>query len=205
MNSSTDNFEKHPLGLLYKTSRLIVFFGNAHADEEAIQKEFPQLHFQKIKQTHSDTVVKASDNVIEADSHYSAVKNSALLIRTADCLPVLISCQQTSRVAAVHAGWKGVANRIALKTIERLNATGSSESDFQIWIGPHILQNSFEIDLEVLKQLELATFKMKRSDYCFEENNKYFVDLNKIVLSQIVEATRKPAKVHFLNLILKPT
>ena len=199
MNSFTDNFETTALGLYLKTDRSFVFFGNASADAEAIQKEFGHLHFQRIKQIHSDTIVEASNDIVEADAHFTESKNTALLIRSADCLPVLIYCNETGRVAAVHAGWKGVANQIILKTIERLKSTGSGASDFQIWIGPHILQKSFEVDLEVLRQLDLATYKLKRSDYAFEENNKYHVDLNRIAASQIYEATGKPTKINFLN------
>ena len=203
MNNCTAEFENHNLGLVLKSKRFFLFFGNAKGDAESITKEFSKFHFQNIKQIHSNTVVDSSDRANQADAHYTELKNTALFIKSADCLPVLVFCHQTGRVAAAHAGWKGVANQIVIKTLTQLQQTGSTLMHFEIWIGPHILQNSFEVDLDVLKQLELSTYKLKRSDYSFEKNQKYFVDLNKIVMSQIREVTSVEVPVHFIDVDTK--
>lgn len=194
------------LGLSLETENLKILFGNKKSSIESLKKEYPDLHFQRIKQTHSDLTVQSSDEVVEADGHYTSVKKNALLISTADCLPVLLFCSETNRVASIHAGWKGVANQIVPKTLYQLIESGSKSKRFQIWIGPHILQSSFEIDLDVMKQLEAATQNLSLDQYSYEQNSKFHVNLKKIVLSQIEKITspsNKDVVVHYLDVNTK--
>lgn len=197
------NFEKSELGLTYKNSAIQIFFGNKKSILENIKSAFPHLHPQRIKQTHSDIVVQASDQLVEADAHFSSEKSKGLLISTADCLPVMIYCSQTKKAAAVHAGWKGVANQIVLKTLNRFIDNGSSLKQFEIWIGPHILQDSFEIEVDVLKQLENASNGLQRNQYSFEKNSKFYVDLNQIVTSQIKQVAGESTVVHLIDIDTK--
>lgn len=200
------NLERSEIGFFQKTDSVFIFFGNRCSSLSSIQTAFPNLEVQRIKQTHSDIVVAASDQIAEADSHFSSLAQKALIISTADCLPVLIHCSQTKRIAAIHAGWKGVVNQIVLKTLKKLIETGSSNMQFQIWIGPHILQSSFEIDLDVMKQLESSAFSLPEEKYAYQKDSKYYADLNQIVFSQIAHVT-KPAKenvsIHCLEIDTK--
>jgi YfiH family protein len=203
MNKLKSDFEKQDLGLFLKTERLFLFFGNRHGTRDGIEKKFPDLDFHRIRQTHSDIVIDSSEQIFEADAHYTEKKNTALFISSADCLPVLIFCAQTNRVASVHAGWKGVANQIVAKALNQLAATGSTHKVFQIWIGPHILQKSFEVDLDVLKLLEASAYNLDRKLYCEEKNNKYYVDLDQIVHSQIQHVANPSTAVEFLGIDTK--
>lgn len=193
------NFEKTKIGLSVETDLLQIFFGNKNSSLDSIQKHFPGLHLQRIKQTHSDITVQASEKIVEADGHFTSHFQKALIISTADCMPILIFCAQTKRVAAVHAGWKGVANQIVLKTLKQLISSGSSQKSFEFWIGPHILQSSFEVDLDVLKQLESAAYHLKTDEIAFAKNNKFYVDLNKIVYSQIEEFADSNSVIHLFD------
>lgn len=193
-------FSKSDFGFSYQTNHFHIFFGNRFF----IQEKF-QYRFLKIKQTHSDLVVanSSSSELVEADAHYSGEKMSALLIATADCLPIMIYCQQTKRVAAVHAGWKGVANQILYKTLKKLIATGSDKSLFNIFIGPHILQQSFEVDEDVFFNLQKSQFGLIESDYSFFQNNKYYVNLDKIITSQILEACKATPEIQTISIDTK--
>lgn len=197
------NLENTEIGLTFKNSAFQILFGNKNSSVENIKNAYPQLHLQKIKQTHSDIVVQSSNATVEADGHFSSEKKTGLLISTADCLPVLIFCSQTKRVASVHAGWKGVANQIVLKTLRRFVETGSTQKIFELWIGPHILQNSFEIELDVLKQLAAASYGLNQSEYCNEKNSKFYVDLNQIVISQIAQIADKKTAINFVEVDTK--
>jgi len=180
-------FKNTEVGLFLETNSVQILFGNKSSTLENIQKHFPLLHFQRIKQTHSDICVQASDQIVEADGHFTASKNNALIISTADCAPVLIRCLQTNRIASVHAGWKGVANQIVLKTLRQLILTGSSQKKFEFWIGPHILQSSFEVDTDVFQMLAASAYNLSEKDFSYEKNSKFYVDLKKIIFSQIEE------------------
>ena len=135
---SNFQFLESELGLTLQSDKVICFFGKKFATLERIKSHFTGLSFQRIKQTHSDLILESSDQVYEADAHYTSARQKALIISTADCLPVFVHCKQTNRVAAIHAGWKGVANQIVFKTLQKLIQTGSSEKRFETWIGPHI-------------------------------------------------------------------
>lgn len=184
-------------------NEVFVYFGDSRNSLESIQAAYPKLAIKKIRQTHSDLVVEASDSVTEADAHYTSEINSALLIATADCMPIMIYCSQTRRVAAIHAGWRGIANRITEKTLEKLITTGSSKKEFQIWVGPHILQNSFEIDQEAYELLLNAQSGLAENEFMYKLNSKYHVALKKILAAQIELVAPGTTKLLFLDIDTK--
>ena len=184
-------------------NEVLVFFGNTQDSLNSIQAKHPSLTLKKIFQTHSDRVVEASDEVFEADAHYTAEANSALLIATADCLPIMVYCRQTRRVAAIHAGWRGIANRIAEKTLQKLIDSGSTKKEFQIWVGPHILQNSFEIDQDAYELLVSAQSGLAESEFAYRANSKYYVALKKILESQVENAAPGTANLLILDIDTK--
>lgn len=202
--------EPNNLGLVVKRPQFICNFGNTKAEIAELKQAYPNFNLLRVRQTHSDIIVKAEfrpetpyEQLIEADAHYSSTPNQALLIATADCMPIMIYCAQTHRAAAVHAGWRGVANKITEKTLNKLIETGSTEKRFEIFVGPSILQNSFEIDEDVFNILKQSQYNLKDSDYSQHNNNKHYVDLTKIVLSQINLATENKAKTYFCNIDTK--
>lgn len=166
-------------------NKAFVFFGGIHEPLAKFQIDFPNFQPKKIRQTHSDIVVEASDNLYEADAHYTSQTNAALLVSSADCMPIMIYCRQTHRVAAVHAGWRGIANKITEKMLQKLIASGSTKKQFQIWVGPHILQNSFAVDKPVCDVLTQAQHGITTQEYIQERNNKFYISLKNILISQI--------------------
>lgn len=204
MDSSLSRaFTESALGLALQTDKLLLFFGSKNATIENLKTSYPDLTFRKIKQTHSDIFVENSVELVEADAHFTTFKNTALLISSADCLPILVYCHQTERVASIHAGWKGVSNQIVFKSLKKLIATGSTEKKFSFWIGPHIQQNSFEIEFAVLQQLKISAYNLKLNQYSQEKDQKYYVDLNQIVSSQITAASKKENFKWFSNIDTK--
>lgn len=185
------DFEKKDLGWVFETTELLVFFGNKKAHLQSLISQYPQYTFLKIKQTHSDVCRRARLEPFEADAHWSDLEQEALLISTADCLPIMIYCSQTKRCAAVHAGWRGVANKILIKTLEQLAATGSTNRQFKFWIGPHILQASFEVKEECLVLLKKEPFGLSETQYVDDSNNQIKVNLLALVRAQIMFYLKK--------------
>lgn len=195
------------LGFGFKSDQFTIFYGNISAHIKNLKIHFPDFDFKKIKQTHSDIVLENSvdDESYTGDAHYTGVKNRALLISTADCMPIMVCCVQTSRVLAIHAGWRGVENKITEKSLQKMIETGSSDKSFKICIGPHILQNSFEVNHDAYALLAKAHYGLNERDYVVEQNGKYYIDLNKIVISQIENVIQKPADIEFINIDTKTT
>jgi YfiH family protein len=174
------------LGFGYQDQKVLVFFGNKNGTLTALEQEFPQFEFLRVKQTHSDIFVEASTELKEADAHGTAEKNKALLIATADCMPIMIYCEQTNRAAAVHAGWRGVANGIIEKVLNQLIFSGSDLKQFRIFCGPSIQQNSFEVDQDVFEMIKAKSRSSRSESYSFAKDNKHYINLNQIAQNQII-------------------
>ena len=104
----------------------------------------------RIKQVHGTEVVLAEEitEQTEADAVMTARPNLICAVRTADCLPILICNKQGTEVAAIHAGWRGLAKGVVAVTCEALT---SSKQDCLAWIGPAIGPTGFEVGTDVLE------------------------------------------------------
>lgn len=83
---------------------------------------------------------------IEADAAYTVQPGIICAVLTADCLPVLLCDQQGTRVAAVHAGWRGLAAGIIERTLDALQLPGEQ---LLAWLGPAIGSAAYEVGDEV--------------------------------------------------------
>lgn len=110
------------------------------------------------KQVHSAVVLKASQASSEpwpeADGLVSDAGGQSLWVCGADCTPVLMADPVSGRVAACHAGWRGVAGRILPAAIERLAAAGSHTADLLVALGPAVSGPRYPVERWV--SLEVA-------------------------------------------------
>lgn len=103
-----------------------------------------------------------------------------LAVGIADCAPVLVYDTRHRAVAAIHAGWRGMADDIILRTLHRMAALfGTSGSDCLTYIGPCIDACAFEVGEEVAVQFEEA---YKQFD---SAAGKYFIDLKRAAAAQL--------------------
>jgi YfiH family protein len=74
----------------------------------------------------------------------------------ADCLPVLFTTRDGSRIAAAHAGWRGLAAGVLERTVESmkvpLRAPGRESRELRAWLGPCISRDHFEVGDEVREE-----------------------------------------------------
>ena len=101
-------------------------------------------------------------------------------------MPILVYDKSQSKILAVHSGWRGVANRILIKSLIAQNMQ-KAESQIQIWVGPHIQAQSFECGLDVAEQI-LSSVKTKSADMILKETkDKKFLNLANILRQQLLE------------------
>ncbi|NNM50621.1 MAG: peptidoglycan editing factor PgeF [Pseudomonadales bacterium] len=101
-----------------------------------------------ICQVHGVRVVDAGQPVssLEADAVYANQPNQICAVLTADCLPLLICDRQGKEVAAIHAGWRGLAAGVIEAALQRFHA---QPDDLLVWLGPAIGPKVFEVGEEV--------------------------------------------------------
>jgi len=110
-----------------------------------------------MRQIHSDIVRVA--NSADAESPVQTAKADALItnepgllltVQVADCVPILLADKKRHAVAAIHSGWRGTLQRIAEKTLGRMQMEfGTRPEDVLAALGPGIGQCCFEVGPEV--------------------------------------------------------
>jgi YfiH family protein len=102
-----------------------------------------QVHGQVCLPLHADT-----PDGSEADACYATGSGVVCTIMVADCLPVLFAAADGSRVAAAHAGWRGLAGTGGQGVLEE-TLRCFPDSGVIAWLGPCIGPTAFEVGDEV--------------------------------------------------------
>ena len=125
----------------------------------------------RVKQVHGDGVLTVTEDLVsrrgfpgvllderyEYDALVTNLPDLALVVSTADCLPLLIHDPVRGAVGAVHAGWRSTAKRIAARALEALaTAYGTDPKDCRVAIGPGIRGCCYEVGDEVTKAMAVA-------------------------------------------------
>jgi YfiH family protein len=128
--------------------------GDAHGDVAANRARLKTLLGLPVEpawlsQVHG-TVVADLDSplpgVITADASVARTEGRVCVVMVADCLPVLFASRDGSRIAAAHAGWRGLASGVLEQTVKALDVPGE---ELIAWLGPAISQSHFEVGEEV--------------------------------------------------------
>ncbi|WP_461518578.1 peptidoglycan editing factor PgeF [Porticoccus sp.] len=143
------------------------------------------LHFpsppQLLEQVHGTAVVLARDDGVirRADGCFSDQPGMVCSIMTADCLPILLCNREGSEVAALHAGWRGLADGIVASGISQFQ---SPPMQLQAWLGPAIGQDNFEVGEDVYSAFLAnapAWGSISDIDHCFirKQPDRWHADL----------------------------
>jgi len=81
-----------------------------------------------------------------ADAAFADRPGQVCAVLTADCLPVLLCNRRGSRVAAAHAGWRGLAGGVLEATLAHFP---DLPAEILAWLGPAIGPQAFEVGPEV--------------------------------------------------------
>ena len=128
-----------------------------------------------LRQVHGTVVVDAAagQGEPEADGAFATRAGVVCAVLTADCLPVLLCNRGGTRVAALHAGWRGLAAGV----IERgVAAFGVSGGEILAWLGPAIGPDAFEVGAEV-RAAFLAHDPSAETAFRAHVQGKYLADI----------------------------
>lgn len=88
----------------------------------------------------------ADHRCVEADASLSFQTGCVCAVLTADCLPLLLCDRDGTRVAAIHAGWRGLAAGVIESTVRALAVP---LEDLLVWMGPAIGPEAFTVGADV--------------------------------------------------------
>ncbi|MEL7418049.1 MAG: peptidoglycan editing factor PgeF [Cyanobacteria bacterium J06555_3] len=121
----------------------------------------PETVAYRVKQVHGNSVLTPEEiaeklaqadytnNLAEADAVISDRPQQSVWAASADCTPVLIGDLVTGKVCAIHAGWRGTAQKIVPQAIARFLNFGSQLEDLRVAIGPAISGKMYQVDESV--------------------------------------------------------
>ena len=144
-----------------------------------------------LNQIHENTAIElpCEKKLLNADASFTIQKNIVCAVRTADCLPILLTNVDGDFVAAIHAGWRSLASGIIENTLNKIN----SKSEIIAWLGPSIGEYYYEVGSNVF---HVFTQNDPDSKYGFKQlprnrhqaltyGNKYRLNLPKIALAKL--------------------
>lgn len=135
-----------------------------------------------------DTVKFAYGRIIlNTDAMVTNEKNVALLIKFADCTPIILFDPVKKVQAAIHSGWRGTCREIGAKTVEKMESTfGCRRENICAYIGPTISVKDYEVGEEVYEAFK----KFTNRDSFFEKKQagKYLLNMKEANLDVLLRA-----------------
>lgn len=146
-------------------------------------------------QSHSDKVVRVDRDVagvsksVRADGIVTDDNSLALVITSADCVPIGFYENEKQLLGAVHAGWKGANLDIAGKAVQALTNLGGDPDKIEVVIGPAIAATSYVC--ENPNQVE----KKQWQDFLKKTKKGYEVDVIGKNVKDLVESGIREEKI----------
>jgi hypothetical protein len=163
---SKDTWSSMNLGLHCGDDPLAV-----HRNREKLVSRLPAAP-QWLCQVHGTQVVthsQASGEELEADGLVSSSPDQVCAVLTADCLPVLLCNRSGNRVAAAHAGWRGLARGVLQATVRQMK---EAPVEIMAWLGPAIGAGVYQVGEDVRRAFP------EEHGICFRKNGeRWLLDL----------------------------
>jgi YfiH family protein len=100
----------------------------------------------RMSQVHGDVVhvaVDATGEVPVADALVTTTPDLALLVRVADCVPLVLADPAAGVAGVVHAGRQGLVRRVVPAAVAAMRELGAT--DLTAWIGPRVCGRCYEV------------------------------------------------------------
>jgi len=115
----------------------------------------------QIQQVHSahvkvvDKPVNRNDMLSQGDAMISNKPGLLMLMRFADCVPILFYDPEKNAAGIAHAGWKGTVKEVAISAVSKMQEQfGTNPSDLIVGIGPSVGPDHYEIGEDVVEEVK---------------------------------------------------
>ncbi len=144
-----------------------------------------------LEQVHGCDLVECdpAQQGARADAATTTRPGQVCAVLTADCLPLLLCNRTGTRVAAVHAGWRGLAAGVLERAVE---AFDPAAGELLVWLGPAIGAAAFEVGDDV-RQVFLARDPANEAAFVPGASGRWLADIYR--LARIILAAYNPGFV----------
>ncbi|WP_457206256.1 polyphenol oxidase family protein [Nocardioides sp. P5_C9_2] len=138
--------------------RVDVAFTDSSLDLQGLRQDFPELlarvegtigvPLARLSQVHGDEVLVVDapmplGQAPDGDALVTTTRGLGLMVRVADCVPLVLADAEAGVIGAVHSGRPGLVLDIATRTVEVMRAQGAT--DIVAWVGPHVCGRCYEV------------------------------------------------------------
>lgn len=160
-----------------------------------------QVHGRDVLTLRRGGALPPVDPAPEADALVADEPDAALVIRGADCVPVLVADRRTGAVGAAHAGWKGTALGTAVAAVEAMQAAfGSRPADLVVALGPSIGPCCYQVGENLLTAFAAAGHAQASAERWFARRADIRLDLWTANADQLEAAGVPAAQIHVSGL-----
>ncbi len=159
------------------------------------------LNIYDVYQVHSNEIVITSGALsrneahVKADAILTSRPKLTLLMRFADCVPILLYDPVKHVIGVAHAGWKGTVNKIAAATVKKMSQQyGTQPEDILAAIGPSIGPDHYSVGSDVI-ELVKKQFTRFYDQLISNSDGKAFFDLWNANLAVLNEAGVKKVEI----------
>jgi len=163
-----------------------------------------QIHSADVRIVSDEHDAQSKPGVLGDDQYCDALVSNTpkilLMVKTADCVPVLIADPKTRAFAAVHAGWRGTSASIVLSAIKQLQSEyGTRAEDLRAAIGPAANSCCYEVGREVIDQFK-ERFPQSTHLFTPTRDGHARIDLQTANRDQLTGAGVSPEQIHIAPL-----
>lgn len=138
-----------------------------------------QVHGTRVVKVEAAPSAGTTVDVGECDALVTSLPGIALVVQTADCVPILLAGDNA--IGVVHAGWRGTAAGVAGAAAEALRALTADPGSVRAWLGPAIGACCYEVGGEVADRFDGEFLHASSS-------GRFRLDLPAVVRSQLEAA-----------------
>ena len=139
-----------------------------------------------MNQLHSAEIFRVNKpGIYEGDALFTKHKNHVLVVKTADCLPIMFCSEDTSEIGVIHMGWRSAEKGILSNIYKNVFGLKNDDTAFRIALGPGLRKCCYEVGTEFLNYPNMKRYLELRN------NNLYFDPVNFIRKHTVSHAYKK--------------
>ena len=157
-----------------------------------IPEQIHSVNIETYDKENGDEIEKIPDT----DAVVTKQRGVVLIVRTADCIPMIVCDKKRGIIGISHQGWRGSLKQLPKKLIGQMQELGSEPADIVVGVGPSIGACCYDVDDD-----RYYTFLSELNGYSEKifhiRGGKRYLDLTKLTYLYLVESGVKKEHIDF--------